>query len=61
MSKKPEHTNEVVEAERKTMSEYGQITIPVKWRPDDAEGVELRRLEDGTVEVEMLRFESLNE
>lgn len=56
MSQESEHTNEVVATEKKSMSEFGQVTIPKKWRPDDADGVELRRFADGTVEVEMLKF-----
>lgn len=56
MSNNPDKSSKVVETERKSMSEYGQITIPKKWRPDEADGVELRRREDGTVEVELLKF-----
>jgi len=56
MSQKSKNTKDVVETEKKIMSEYGQITIPKKWRPDGAEAVEMRLSEDGTIEIEMQSF-----
>ena len=56
MTQESDNSRKVVETEKKMMSEYGQITIPKKWRPDDAEAVELRLCDDGTIQIEMQTF-----
>jgi hypothetical protein len=55
MTQESDNSREVVATERKNMTDYGQITLSKKNRPEDADSVLLRWFDDGTVEVEFLK------